>query len=97
MWTGRVRRVQSKCWRDTGSALTQLLFIAVVELISRKIYIKVILQKLLYAAGLAVVADGEANLQEQLNEWKDIFSRHRLRVRLVKTGVMWVGFRKKEL
>ena len=97
VWTGGVRRVQSKCSRDTGSALTQLLFIAVVELISRKIYIKVILQKLLYAAGLAVVADGEANLQEQLNEWKDIFSRHGLRVRLVKTEVMWVGFRKKEL
>ena len=75
--------------------MTQLLFIAVVELISRKICIKVILQKLLYAAGLAVVADGEANLQEQLIEWKYIFSRHGLRVRLVKTEVMWVGFRKK--
>ena len=57
-----------------GSALTPLLFIAVVELISRKICIKVILQKLLYAGGLAVVADGEANLQEQLIEWKEIFS-----------------------
>ena len=52
---------------------------------------KVILQKLLYAASLAVVADGEANLQEQLIEWKYIFSRHGLRVRLVKTEVMWVG------
>ena len=97
MWTGGVRRVQSKCWLDTGNTLTQLLFIAVVELVSRKICIKVILQKLLYAAGLAVVADGEANLQEQLIEWKYIFSRHGLRVRLVKTEVMWVGFRKKEL
>ena len=75
--------------------MTQLLFIAVVELISRKICIKVILQKLLYAAGVAVVADGEANLQEQLIEWKYIFSIHGLRVRLVKTEVMWVGFRKK--
>ena len=63
VWTGGVRRVQSKCWRDTGERLDP---IAVVELISRKICIKVILQKLLYAAGLAVVADGEANLQEQL-------------------------------
>ena len=56
--------------------MNQLLFVAVVELISRKICIKVILQKLLYAAGLAVVADGEANLQKQLIEWKHIFSRH---------------------
>ena len=43
-----------------------------------------------------MVADGEANLPEQLIEWKDIFSRHGLRVRLVKTEVMWVGFRRKE-
>ena len=42
-----------------------------------------------------MVADGEANLQEQLNEWKDIFSRHGLRVRLVETEVMWVGFRRR--
>ena len=46
-----------------GSALCPLLFIAVVELISRKICIKVVLQKLSYAGGLAVVEDGEANLQ----------------------------------
>ena len=46
-----------------GSALSPLLFIAVVELISRKICIKVVLPKLLYAGGLAVVEDGEANLQ----------------------------------
>ncbi len=56
-----------------GSALIPLLFIAVVELISRKICTKEKLRKLLYAYGLALVADGEANLQEQLIEWKDIF------------------------
>ena len=49
------------------------------------------------ALSMAVVEDGEANLQEQLIEWKDIFSRHGLRVRLVKTEVMWVGYRRKEL
>ena len=97
MWTGGVRRVQSKCWPDTWERLDPIVFIAVVELISRSICIKVILQKLLYAGGLAVVEDGEANLQEQLIEWKDIFSRYGLRVRLVKTEVMWVGFRRKEL
>ena len=46
-----------------GSALSPLLFIAVVEMISRKICIKLVLQKLSYAGGLAVVDDGEANLQ----------------------------------
>ena len=79
-----------------GSALIPFLFNAVVELISRQICTKDTLQKLLYAYGLSVVADGEATLQEQVTEWKDIFSRHGLRVRLEKTGVMWVGHRKKE-
>ena len=79
-----------------GSALIPLLFIAVVELISRKICTKDKLRKLLYAYGLALVSDGEANLQEQLIEWKDIFSKHGLRVCLEKTGVMWVGHRKQE-
>ena len=65
------------------------------ELISRKICTKDILRKLLYAYGLAIVADGEATLQEQLVEWKDVFSRHGLRVRLGKTEVMCVGHRKK--
>ena len=46
-----------------GSALIPLLFIAVVELISRTICTKDILRKLVYAYGLAVVADGEATLQ----------------------------------
>ena len=36
-----------------------------------------------------MVEDWEANLQKQLIEWKDIFSRDGLRVRLVKTEVMW--------
>ena len=73
-----------------GSASSPLLFTAVVKLISRKICTKVILQKLSHEGGLAVVGDGEANLQEQRIEWKNIFSRHGVRVGLVKTEVMWV-------
>ena len=49
-----------------GSALIPLLYIAVVELISRKMCTKAILRKLLYAYSLVVVADGEADLKEQL-------------------------------
>ena len=52
------------------SALSSLWFIAVVELISRKTGKKNILQKLAYADDLAVEADGEADVQEQLTEWK---------------------------
>ena len=51
-----------------GSALSPLLFVAVVELISRKIGTKDILQKIVYADDLAIVAIGEV----QLIEWKDM-------------------------
>ena len=78
---------------EQRSDWSPLLFIAVVELISRKICIKVILKKLLYAGGLAMVEDEEANLQE----WKDIFSRHGLVVCLMKTVVTWMEHRRKEL
>ena len=53
-----------------GSALTSLWFIAVVELISRKTGKKNLLRKLVYADDLAIEADGEADVQGQLAEWK---------------------------
>ena len=74
-----------------GSALSPLLFIAVEEVISRKVSTRDILRKLLYADDLAVVADSEADLQERLVDWKEIFCKHGLRVSLEKTGVFWVG------
>ena len=57
--------------------------------ISRKIYTEDIPRTLLNEDDLAVTANGVANIQNQLIEWKDIFSRHRLRVSLEKTEVMW--------
>ena len=55
-----------------------------------------VLRKLLHAYDWAVIADEEANLQEQQIEWKDMFSRYGLRVRLEKTEVMCVEPRWKE-
>ena len=80
-----------------GRALSPLLFIAVVEVISWKPSTKDILRKLLYADDLAAVADSEADLQERLVDWKEIFSRHRLKVSLEKTEVLCVGQQKKDL
>ena len=80
-----------------GSALSPLLFIAVVEVISRKASTRDILRELIYADDLAVVADSEADLQEQLVEWKEIFGKHGLRVGLEKTEVLWVGQQKNDL
>ena len=57
-------------------------------MISRKASTRDILHKLMYADDLAVVADSEADLQEWLVEWKEIFGRHGLRVYLEKTEVL---------
>ena len=79
---------------DVGSALSPLL--VVVEVISRKASTRDILRKLLYADDLEVVADIEADLQEQLVDWKEIFGKHGLNVSK-KTEVLWVGQQKKDL
>ena len=54
-------------------------------------------QQMLYADELAVVVDSEADLQEMLVEWKEIYDKHGLRVSLQKTEVLWVGQQKKYL
>ena len=77
------------------NALSPLLCIAVVEVISRKASTRYFLGKLLYANDLAVVADSEADPQEQLVDWKDIFSKHGLRVSLENTEMLLVGQQKK--
>ena len=71
-----------------GSALSPLLFIAVMEDISRKTCTIDILHKLLYADALAAVADSEADFQDLLVQWKKMFGRHRLKVSLEKTDVV---------
>ena len=47
--------------------------------------------KLIYV----IVVDSEADLQDRLVEWKEIFGRYGLRVSLEKTEVFWVGQQKK--
>ena len=53
-----------------GSALSPLLFIMVMEIISRKISTKDILRKMMYADDLAIIAESKQDLQEVLEEWK---------------------------
>ena len=79
-----------------GSALSPLLLFAVVEVVNRKASTRDILRKLLYADDLAVVADSEANLQERLVDWKEIFGKHGQKISLEKTEVLWVGQQKKD-
>ena len=80
-----------------GSALSPLLFIVVMEIISRKISTKDILRKMMYADDLAIIAESKQDLQEVLVEWKGVFEKHGLRMSLEKTEVMWVGHQREEL
>ncbi len=61
-----------------GSALSPLLFIVVMELISRKVSMKYISRKLLYADDLAIVAE-DKELNESLEEWKETWTEGELR------------------
>ena len=80
-----------------GSALSPLLFIMVMEIISRNISTKDILRKMMYADDLAIIVESKQDLQEVLEEWKGVFEKHGLRMSLEKTEVMWVGHQKEEL
>ena len=44
------------------------------------------MKKLLYADDLALVANGKQELQETLEEWNGLFTRHGLKINVDKTG-----------
>ena len=80
-----------------GSVLSPLLFIAVLDLISRKTVVKDTMKKLLYADGLALVANGKQELHEILEEWNGLFTRNGQKLSLKKTEVLHIGHQKEEL
>ena len=71
-----------------GSLLSPLLFIAVLDLISRKTVVKDVMKKILYAYDLALVANGNQELQETLEEWNGLFTRHGLKINVEKMAVL---------
>ena len=71
-----------------GSMLSPLLFIAVLDLISRKTVMKDAMKKLLYADDLALVTNGKQELQETMEEWNGLFIKHGLKLNLEKTEVL---------
>ena len=54
-------------------------------------------RKLLYSADLAIVAEDKEELNESLEEWKEAFKQHGLRVNLEKTEVLSIGAHREEL
>ena len=77
-----------------GSALSPLLFVIVVEAISREFRLA-LPWELLYADDLIVVAETEEDLIKRLNEWKNNVENRGMRVDMNKTKVMISGERQK--
>ena len=73
-----------------GSALSPLLFIAVMELVSRKRGGET-LEKLLYADDLALIAKDRDSLEALVEDWRAEFVRQGLRISVEKTEVLWCG------
>ena len=67
-----------------GSASSPLLFVSVMEAISRKFRVA-LPWELLYADDLAVIAETEEELIKRLNEWKDNVESKGMRVNMNKT------------
>ena len=54
-------------------------------------------RKLQYADDLAILAEDKEELNESLEEWKETFKQHGLRVNLEKTEVLSIGAHRDEL
>ena len=80
-----------------GSVLSPLMFIAVLDLISRKTVMKDAMRKLLYADNLALVANDNQVLQETLDEWNWLFTRNGLKINRVITEVLHISHLREEL
>jgi len=69
-----------------GSGLSLLLFVIVMEAISREFRVA-LPWELLYADDLAVIAETEEELIKRLNEWKDNVESKGMRVNMNKTKI----------
>ena len=77
-----------------GSALSPLLFVIVMEAISREFRVA-LPWELLYADDLVVITESEEDLIKRLNEWKNNVENRGMRVNMNKTEVMISGERQK--
>jgi len=77
-----------------GLALSPLLFVIVMEAISREFRVS-LPWELLYADDLVVIAENEDDLIKRLSEWKDNVENRGMRVNMNKTKVVISGERQK--
>jgi len=91
---GNRKSFEVKVGMHQGSALSPLLFVIVIEAISREFRVA-LPWELLYADDLAVIAETEEELIKRLSEWKDNVESKGMRVNMNKTKVMISGERQK--
>ena len=77
--------------------LSALLFTAVLDLINKKTVMKVVTRKPLYPDDLALVANGKQELQDTLEEWSGLFTRHGLKINQDKTEALHLGHPREKL
>jgi len=77
-----------------GSALSPLVFVMVMEALSREFRVA-LPWELLYTDDLVVRAETEERLIKRLNEWKDFVENRGMRVNMNKTKVLISGKRQK--
>jgi len=77
-----------------GSALSPLLFVIVMEALSREFRVA-LSWELLYADDLVVIAETKDDLIKRLSEWKDFVENRDMRVNMNKTKVMISGEQQK--
>jgi len=91
---GNTSGFEVKVGMHQGSALSPLLFVIVMEAISRELRVA-LPWELLYADDLVVIAESEANLIKRLNEWKNNVEDRGMRVNMNITKIMISGERQK--
>jgi len=92
---GNSKSFEVKVGMHQGSALCPLLFVIVMEAISK---FRVALGwELLYGDDLAVIGESEEELIKRLNEWKENVESKGMRVNMNKTNVMISGERQVRL
>jgi len=87
---GNSNGFEVKVGMHQGSALSPLLFVMVMEALSRKFRVA-LPWELLYADDLVVIAETEDDLIKMFNEWKDFVENRGMRINMIKTKVMISG------
>jgi len=91
---GNSNSFEVKVGMHHGSALSPLLFVIVVEALSREFRVA-LPWELLYADDLVVIAETEDDLIKRLNEWKYNVGNGGMRVNMTETKVMISGEQQK--